>query len=192
MKKVSRYIFLFALPSIFALLGTSCANRNRHPEKTKALDSLALLLDSANATLAKSDSVLIRNHINHVFIIVEQVQSNVIDKKDTISRGAAEILRTLNGIRWQLETYSGRKPVLMSVMKQSAIQLRNLRHDIANNRIPADSVNVYYNLETKKADELLETAQQSFKLIETEMPFYDMMAPKADSLIGRLNRHQGI
>ncbi len=192
MKKASRFIFLFALPSIFALLGTSCANRNLHPEKTKALDSLALLLDSANATLAKSDSVLIRNHINHVFIIVEQVQSNVIDKKDTISRGAAEILRTLNGIRWQLETYSGRKPVLMSVMKQSAIQLRNLRHDIANNRIPADSVNVYYNLETKKADELLETAQQSFKLIETEMPFYDMMAPKADSLIGRLNRHQGI
>lgn len=192
MKKLLISVIVIGLSACCILMNSSCANKNLHPEKTKALDSIALVVFKTDSALALNDTIHMRKCIDHIFVTLELVQKNITDGKDTVSKGAAEILRTFNGIRWKLQTILGRQPVLLAEMKKSEEQLHNLSHDIKLNHIPADSVNIYFSLEMKKARELVETAQQGFNLLNMQLPMYDLVVPKADSLINRLNRHEGI
>ncbi len=192
MNKLSKSVFIIAFASICILMNQSCTSRNLHPEKTRALDSIVIALNKADSTLSRSDTVLVRKCVDHIFVTIGQVQRVVTEKKDTISKNATEILRNFNGIRWQLQTFLGREPFLRMEIQKSEERIKNLSHDIRTNRIPTDSVNIFFNLETKTAIELLETARHGFNSLDTELPLYNLIAPKADSLINRLSNNKGI
>jgi len=189
MKKLIITGFNIILIVFIGIMNSSCSNRNLHATQTSALDSIATLLNKTDSVLSKTDTALIKKCVSHIFITLEDVQMN---NKDTVSKGASEILRSFNSVRWELQTFLGKQSVLKIELMKSAEQLGNLSHDIKINRLPADSLTIYYDYEMKKAKLLLESAQQSMNSVTTQMPLYNLIVPKADSLINRLRNHQNI
>ncbi len=174
----------------FILTDSSCNRGNMFPKATASLDSIHKVLQKTDSTLAKVDTVNIKKCVNHIFVTLANVKRL---EQDTVSRGASEILRSFNAVRYELQTFMGRQTVLKVEVKKSLAQVDNLSHDIKNNKIPKDSVMIYYGFEMKKAVELIETAKYGINsIVNTQLPLYSLIAPKADSLVARLNNHEKI
>jgi hypothetical protein len=170
-------------------LNSACMHHNQFPRQTAAMDSISVVLHKADSNLSAVDSVNIRKRIDHIFIVLGDVKSHM---KDSVSHDAADILKSFNSVRWELQTYLGRQAVIKIEMRKSISQLKHLSHDIQNNLIKQDSVMGYYGMEMKKATELIEASQHGLKVLNIQMPLYDLIVPKADSLDAIVKTGKGI
>ena len=184
--RVSGFAAVMAFISIFAV---SCKHSNQYVKQTATLDSLGRALGSTDSLLNTVDSVKIRKCVNHVIITMDYVK---IYNKDSISPAATEILKNFSNTRWQLQIFLGRAPYLKKEIKKSMTQVAHLNHDFKNGLIPKDSAMTYYNYESKKARELVETAQYGMDIVKMQLPINELISPQADSLVNRLKNHQKI
>jgi hypothetical protein len=189
MRKSLKIGTIVAFISFIIVMDSSCNRGNIFPKATASLDSIYVVLHKTDSALAKVDTVTIRKCVNHIFITLENVKR--LDQ-DTVSHGASDILRSFNAVRWELQTYLGKHPILRTEVKKSIAQVDNLSHDIKNNKIPRDSVMMYYGYEMKRAVELIETAKYGINSASTQVSLYGLIVPQADSLIARLNNHEKI
>jgi len=189
MRKFVKTGTIVAFISFIVAMDSSCNHGNMFPKATASLDSIKGVLSKTDSLMKKVDTVKVKNCVKHIFITLENVKR--LDQ-DTVSHGASDILRSFNAVRWELQTYMGRQGFLGIEVKKSITQVDNLSHDIKNNKIPKDSVMVYYGYEMKRASELIETAKYGINSVNTQISLYDLIVPQADSLIARLNNHQKI
>ncbi|MGP8214197.1 MAG: hypothetical protein ACLQQ4_01400 [Bacteroidia bacterium] len=175
--------------SVMALTNTSCTDGNKFKKKATTLDSLASLLHKADSTLSTIDTATIKKDDDHVMISLQLIK---LAHRDSMSAGAASIFRNFSSIRWQLETFLGRRRVMMIEMGKSMNQLAHLSHDLKFNLIKADSVPVYYNTEVKKATLLLESEKTSMESLNNQLPLYNLILPQADSLTSLIKKHKEI
>jgi hypothetical protein len=179
---ISFFLFCFS----FILFSTSCNIGNKYPKEVKSIDSMKVQLHKADSLIVKVDTVPLSKACIHIMITMESVK---MSGKDTMSKGAAEILRNFNAVRWSLQTFLEKKNVIHSEIGKSVDQLTHLSHDLGNNLIKADSVGFYYNFEIKRASELVEAVKFGIADVNNQLPMYNMIAPQADSLISRLKNH---
>ena len=189
MRELVKVGYTLMLVAFIGLINSSCGHRNTHPKQTAALDSIAVVLHQTDSALAKVDTVHIKKCVDHIFLTLEDVAQFY---KDTVSRGASDILRSFNAVRYELQIFMGKQGVLRKEIIKSVAQVGSLSHDIKINRIPSDSVMMYYGFEMKKASELIETAHHGMNSLKTQLPMYDIILPQADSLISRVKKHQSI
>jgi hypothetical protein len=185
MKYTAFALLFFSLFIIFNT--TSCTTRNKYPKETQMLDSMQILVIKADSAVKQIDSVKISGYADH---INKDVQMIPLYHADSMSAGASEIFKNLNSIRWSLLTVTGKKWPLLTELGKSQKQLSHLSHDINHNLVAADSVQFYVAYETKKASELVQVSAMSVDEVAKQLPLYDALAPKADSLISLLKEHK--
>ncbi|HSY76518.1 MAG TPA: hypothetical protein VK890_06665 [Bacteroidia bacterium] len=171
-----------------ALTNTSCTS-NKYAKQATALDSLNRLLHKADSALSSIDTTKIKKYSDHVMTSVELIK---MAHKDSMSAGAATIFRNYNALRWEFETFLGKRAVIKTEMHKSMDQLDHLSHDLRNNLIKSDSVAGFYNAETKRANLLLEGERMSIDKLNNQLPLYNLIAPQADSLISLVKNHKDI
>lgn len=180
----------FAL-SFFSLLvvlqNTSCMHGNKYPKETQMLDSMQIYVAKADSAIKTIDSAKITGYANNVMKDNQMLQ---IAHLDSMSPGASSIFRGLNGVRWSLLTVAGKRGPLIKELEKSQRQLDHLSHDLRHNMVSADSVGFYVAFETKRASELVQVAEMSAEDVSKQVPIYNMLKPKADSLISLLNNHK--
>ena len=181
-------LLLFAC-SIIALTNTSCKRAPDYTKQVAVLDSLSKVLHKADSALSHIDTVTIKKDADHVMMSLELIK---MSHKDSMSKGAAEVFRNFSSVRWQLETFMGRRTVMRIEMHKSVDQLNHLSHDLKLNLIKADSVPMYYSTEVKKANLLIESEKIGVEGLNTQMPLYNLIAPQADSLIALVKSHKDI
>lgn len=186
-KLVSAAVTLLVLSSI-VFTNTSC-RRVDYSKQVNSLDSINHLMHIADSSLQVVDTNLIKNDANHVMVDMQLVK---MAHTDSMSKGAAEILRAFSSVRWQLETFMGRRSVMRIEMHKSMDQLSHLSHDLKNNLIKADSVPMYYAVEMKKASLLVESEKTSMQLLNNQLPLFNLIAPQADSLINLVKNHKDL
>ncbi len=185
MKYVSFVLFFFS--ALVVLNNTSCSSGNKHPRETQMLDSMQILVIKADSAMKTIDTSKIATYADH---INKDMQMIPLFHADSMSPGAAQIFRNFNGVRWQLLTVTGKRGPLLNELGKSQKQLSHLSHDIKNNLVTGDSVQFYVAFETKKAAELVQTSAYSIDMLKKQLPEYEMLAPKADSLISLLKEHK--
>jgi len=171
------------------LFNTSCKPSVDYTKQVAVLDSLSKSLHIADSSLTKVDTVTIKTDANNIMKDLELIK---MAHKDSMSKGAAEIFRNFSGVRWQLETFMGRRTVMRIEMGKSMGQLNHLSHDLKNNLIKADSVGLFYGAEVKKAGLLIESEKASIEMLNGQLPLYNLIAPQADSLISLVKNHKEI
>ena len=181
-------LFIFTMAAI-ALTNTSCKPSVDYSKQLAVLDSLNKSMHIADSSLAKVDTATIKKDANHVMMSLELIK---MAHQDSMSKGAAEIFRNFSSVRWQLETFMGRRAVMRIEMGKSMIQLNHLSHDLKNNLIKADSAAIFYNVEAKKAGLLIESEKMSMQMLNGQLPLYNLIAPQADSLIALVKSHKEI
>jgi hypothetical protein len=180
-------IVLFLLSAFVVLNTTSCTSGNKYAKETQMLDSMQILVIKADSAVKAIDTAKIAGYADHV---IKNMQMIPLFHADSMSPEAAQIFRSFNGVRWSLLTVTGRRGPLLNELGKSQKQLNHLSHDIKHNLVTADSVQFYVAFETKKAAELVQTSAMSVDEIKKQIPLYNMLAPKADSLISLLKEHK--
>ncbi len=175
--------------SVIALTNTSCKRGPDYTKQVAVLDSLSKVVHKADSALSLIDTVTIKKDADHVMMSLELIK---MAHKDSMSKGAAEIFRNFSSVRWQLETFMGRRTVMRIEMHKSVDQLNHLSHDLKLNLIKADSVPMYYSTEVKKASLLIESEKIGVQGLNNQMPLYNLIAPQADSLIALVKSHKDI
>src|ERR1700722_8884525 len=165
--------------TIICLFNTSCKRGPDYTKQVAVLDSLSKVVHKADSALSLIDTVTIKKDADHVMMSLELIK---MAHKDSMSKGAAEIFRNFSSVRWQLETFMGRRTVMRIEMHKSVDQLNHLSHDLKLNLIKADSVPMYYSTEVKKASLLIESEKIGVQGLNNQMPLYNLIAPHADSL----------
>ncbi|HXP52642.1 MAG TPA: hypothetical protein VN922_21995 [Bacteroidia bacterium] len=188
-KKITGACLLGGLVISVVMFSTSCKHGGDYIKQTKTLDSLTSLVHKADSTLTVVDTATIKKCANHV---MESLQLIKMAHKDSMSKGAAEIFRNFSSVRWQLETFMGRRAVMMIEMRKSVDQLTHLSHDLKLDLIKADSVPIYYGAEVKKATLLIESEKIGVQTLNAQLPLYYLIAPQADSLIALVKAHKEI
>src|SRR6185312_8607713 len=117
------YLGIVSLAVVAALCGTSCKMGNKYPKETAALDSLNIQVRKADSVITNIDTAKIKDCNAHITGSIELLK---MAHKDTMSAGAAEIFRNYNSIRWNLETFMGKRAVMRSEMKKSMDQMTHL------------------------------------------------------------------
>lgn len=174
--------------SLFTVLhNTSCTSGNKFPKETQKLDSMQILVIKADSAVKAIDTAKLTDYINH---IVKDLELIPMAHADSMSPEAAEIFRSFSGVRWQLQTVTGRRGTLLTELGKSQKQLDHLSHDMKHNLVASDSVLFYVAFETKKASELVQVSAMSAEMVKEQLPKYAMLQPKADSLISLLKEHK--
>jgi len=174
---------------LISLTNTSCKQGNNYPKETAVLDSLNRQIHSADSALMTVDTATIRKDADHVMASMELIK---MAHKDSMSKESADIFRSFYSARWEMETFLGRRRVMIVEMHKSMDQLTHLSHDLKSNLIKADSVPVYYNQEAKRAGLLIESEKMSMAKLNAQLPLYQYVAPKADSLMSLIKNHKDI
>jgi len=180
-------IFILSLLVLFITLNTSCTQGNKYMKETQMLDSIQLLIIKADSGVKTIDSAKIEGYANHVMMDVQLLK---MWHKDSMGSSAAEIFRDCNAIRWALMTDAGRRGPLLMELEKSQKQISHLVHDLHHNLVPKDSAAFYVSFETKKATELIQVSTMSVSDVSRQMPLYNALAPRADSLISLLQNHK--
>jgi len=188
-KKIAGTCILGGFTMSVVIFSTSCKHGADYIKQTKTLDSLTSLVHKADSTLTVVDTVTIKKCADHVMVSLQLIK---MAHKDSMSKGAAEIFRNFSSVRWQLETFMGRRNVMMIEMRKSMDQLTHLSHDLKLDLIKADSVPIYYGAEAKKATLLIESEKIGIQTLNTQLPLYYLIAPQADSLISLVKAHKEI
>lgn len=182
--------FILCFFSLFVILqNTSCVKGNKYPKETQMLDSMQVFVAKADSAVKTIDSAKIANYANN---IVKNDQLLTLSHIDSMSPGAASIFKDLNAVRWSLLSVNGKRGPLLTELEKSQKQLNHLSHDLKYNLVKADSVQFYIAFETKRASELVETSDISIAELEKQIPAYNTLMPKADSLMLLLKERKKI
>lgn len=180
--------FALSLFSLFVILqNTSCMHGNKYAKETQMLDSMQTFVIRADSAVKTIDSAKIANYANN---IMKDNQLIKIANIDNMSPGATSILRDLNAVRWSLLSVTGKKGPLLIELEKSQKQMNHLSHDLQHNLVNADSVSLYVAFETKRASELVQVSVMSVNEVNKQIPIYNALNPKADSLMGLLKNHK--
>ena len=188
-KSVLGSLLFILLGLIITITNSSCKQGNKHPKETTVLDSLNLAVHKADSTLLTVDTLKIKKCTDHITMALELIK---MTHKDSMSKSAADIFRSYSSVRWDLLTFTGRRNMMLLEMRNSINQLTHLSHDIKLNLITADSIPLFYGQETKKANLLIESEQLGIAKLNSTLPLYNLIAPKADSLISLIKNHKDI
>ncbi len=162
---------------------------NKYPKETKMLDSLQTLVIKADSAVKTIDSAKIAGYGNHIMNDLQLLQMAHVD---SMSSASADIFRNFNELRWSLATIAGKRGPLLIELGKSEKQLIHLSHDLQHSLVPADSAQIFIANESKKASELMQVSNMSMQSIATQVPRYQILALKADSLISQVKEHKKI
>jgi hypothetical protein len=180
--------FVLSLFSLFVILqNTSCIHANKYPKETQMLDSMQVFIAKADSAVKIIDSAKITNYAEQV---EKDDQLLHLFHTDTMSSGAANIFRNFNAVRWSLLTVAGKRGPLVAELEKSQKQLKHLSHDLQHGLVTADSVEFYVAFETRRASELMQVSDMSVNDVNKQIPLYNALNPKADSLIALLKEHK--
>jgi hypothetical protein len=181
-------VFALSFFSLFVILqNTSCMYSNKYPKETQMLDSMQIFITKADSAVKTIDSAKIASYANNV---MKDNQLLTISHVDSVSTEATTIFKNLNTVRWSLLTIAGKRGPLLIELEKSQKQLHHLSHDLKDNLVSADSVKYYVAYETKRASELMQVADMSIDDLNKQLPVYNALKPKADSLISLLENHK--
>ena len=150
MKNLVVISILFSIFSIFS----SCSNHNER--YIQQVDSLTVMLDSAEVTLSKvgKDFVLGRNdYCNSKF-------SKIGSITDTLTKEEALIVDHFNGVCRAYRKWGEKFPVLEKNIDLIKEQLGKLKNDLSKNLIPEEDVVTYVEHETQAVNSLVSTCIQ--------------------------------
>jgi hypothetical protein len=185
MKYTALTLSFFGLLAI--LQSTSCTHGNKYVKETQMLDSMEVFVVKADSAVKTIDSVKITNYAHQVEKDDGLIQ---MEHADSMSPGATSLLRSFNAVRWSLLSAAGKRGPLIRELEKSQQQIKHLSHDLQNNLVNADSVNYYVAFETKKASELIQVSEISVADVNRQIPIYNMLLPKTDSLMSLLGAHK--
>lgn len=174
--------------SLFVILqNTSCMHENKYKNETQMLDSMQIFVIKADSAVKTIDSAKITNYANN---IMKDDQLLQISHVDSMSSGAKSVFQDLNSVRWALLSVAGKRGPLITELQRSQKQIKHLSHDLQNNLVNRDSVGFYVAFETKRASELVQVSEMSVGDVNKQVPIYNALKPKADSLISLLKNHK--
>ncbi len=157
---------------LIGLLFSACMNTDKYNEKVKQLDSLSLLIDSAEIKFSSIDTSKIKNYsieISQNLRLFEKSNTNTITNETTIL--LAEYGRCLKCFEEINSEYSK----LKNELTESKEQLENLIHDLKMDKVE----------ETKAAgfiQEELIASSNSYQLIMAVENFYKVNLTKFEAL----------
>jgi hypothetical protein len=185
MKYTALTLSFFSLLVIFQ--NTSCTRGNKYLKETQMLDSMQTFVVKADSAVKTIDSAQITGYVHQVEKDDEMMQMEHID---SISPGATSIFRSFNIVRWSLLSVAGKRGPLITELKKSEQQMKQLSHDLKHNLLNADSVSYYVAYETKKASELIQVSDISVSEVKKQVPVYMALLPKTDSLMSLVKEHK--
>jgi len=185
MKYTALTLSFFAL--FIILQNTSCTRGNKYLKEIQMLDSMQTFITKADSAVKAIDSAKITGYVHQVEKVDGMIQ---MEHADSMSPGASSIVRSFNAVRWSLASIAGKRGPLLRELEKSQAQMKHLSHDLHDNLVNKDSVSYYVAFETKKASELVEVSNFSVATMNQEIPVYNLLQPKADSLMSLLKDHK--
>ncbi len=180
---MKKYLFYFSFLAISGSVFQSCKNTSDNPDKVQLLDSLLKTITNVEKELSALDSSAILSKANKMDEIYSLLNEN---KPDTVTKETGFIIETFNNRKKVFDTYRAKKALFFEQMSRTKKQLHDLSHDLDKNLIEDDKMGTFFATETKRANELIESAQITIKSMNESLSGFDSANVAVQDLVFKL------
>jgi hypothetical protein len=179
-------IFLYTLCFLSMLFVTaSCSKTSVYEEKTRSLDSLSGVINSALKELEKGvDTITLEKSVMRFSYYKDFIRQNV---NDTLTKVDAENLRHFYAGGKNLLNFSESRKLILRRASVLNEQLVKLKKDIVEKNIDADHLLKYASREKQEAAKLMELVYAQQKLFHASLEEFMNSLPGVESLIRSRN-----
>ena len=168
------------LIAFFLVIGVTACNNSQFTAEIETVDSLKTELKEAEIRLDSIDQkklVELSTNATEQLIFIQK------NYQDTITKDLAALLGFYKTTYRNMEKLINKARHTQEELEKSSEQLENLRTDLANNLIPADSVKLYIEKEAEITEEISESSKKWIEAQERYISHYDGISTRVDSLL---------
>jgi hypothetical protein len=173
--KIHFKTFAFILNVLIILLFSACNHSDKYTKEIKQLDSLSMMLDSAEMKIIKIDTLKINKY---TIEIKTNLRDFEVNNKDSISNGNTILLsdygRCYNPLIELNKAYSEQKHEI----EESKEQIENLIHDLKINKVDEKKVTDYFMDERLAANKSIQMVIAMENVYQLYVKKYDEYNPK--------------
>ena len=172
MKNLKSFLFIgIVLVSLFS----ACSHSDKYAAEIKQLDSLSLLLDSAELKFRDIDTLKIYNYVKEIETNLDFIEKN---NTDTIGRDFAFAISEYSLLTAPLKKINKEYAKMGEEMEESKEHISDLIHDLKINKLEEDKAALYFQDERIAANRVIRDVEIIEKITKLNLEKFEEHNPK--------------